>query len=127
MTTGITQPLRLSKSSDFQTESDIDLKDASIKQAVMTRGSGEGIMGEVPWNPFLGSLVPTLPHRSQNRDLIEAEAVRMTSDTVAAFIPDVTITKVDVKEEQLERGLLLTMDISRSFRGTLKQLQVELK
>jgi len=126
MSIGITSPLRLAKSGDFQTESEAALVDASIRQTVMTRSSGEGIYGEMPWNPAFGTLVQTLKHHKQDLDLVQAEAVRMTSNGVSRYVPDAIITDVQVSDIKKDQGRLLELKVTRKYRETIKSLKMGL-
>lgn len=111
---GLLTPFRRDRKTDFASGAGDELLRSQVVQVLMIEGDTPTSSGELPWRTSLGSAIHLARHH--RNDAVIAELVRVYArDALKRWLPDVTVTRIDVQQDQA--ALILRV----GFRGTSKQ------
>jgi uncharacterized protein len=92
-------PFRRDKKTDFASGSGDELLKSKVIQVLMLEADTPESSGELPWRTSQGSAIHLARHH--RNDAIIAELVRVYArDALKKWLPDVTVTRLDVQQEQ---------------------------
>ena len=88
---GLLRPFRRDEKNDFANGSGEELVRSAVGQVLGTRCTSATQVGELPWRPEFGSLLPTLRH-ANNSDEIQQIAQAFVVDALRRWEPRVRVT-----------------------------------
>ena len=98
MIRGLLTPMRRDKKNDFASGSGDALLKSQVVQVLMVEGDTPKSSGELPWRTGFGSAIHLARHH--RNDAVIAELVRVYArDALKRWLPDVTVTGIDVRQE----------------------------
>lgn len=120
----IDQPLRFDSNNDFHTTD--DLLKAKIEQAIMTKGYAEQHIGEIPWNPQLGSGIYILRHQNMGATEAKTFAKQYISETITKYIPEILNFSLDVEILERSQGKALKITVFWSGKAIVTELNLDI-
>lgn len=82
---------------------------------VMTRGTGEGHVGEVPWDPDQGTLLYLLRHQNLHESTIKDFAKNYTQEALSHHLPEIFIKDIVPIIQAISSGNALSLNIVWSY------------
>lgn len=98
MNRGILTPFRRDKKNDFASGDGDELLKSQVIQVIMIEGDTPKSSGELPWRTELGSAIH-LARYHQNDAVITELARVFVRDALKKWLPEVTVTGLDVRQE----------------------------
>lgn len=119
------QPFRIGTDGDVHSVEGVPLFTSELEQIIMTRCSGHGMVGELPWDCEFGSLVPDLLHDSNSEDDQKARVRRYIREAVKAY-PSYLIKTITVSIENENGTKKVTATLVYDEEGVRKEYTLNL-
>ena len=121
----IDQPFRIANTGDVHSAFGVPLFTSEIEQILMTRKSGQGNIGELPWDDTFGGLVVNILHDSSSIDSQRARLRQYIREALSAY-PSYMIKSIQVTITEIEGGRKAKATIFYDEDGVSKEYTLNL-